>query len=82
METPINVNSSVEVVTISNYTLKLDDKILRDLLIHAGYDVPESLFVAVRVPGGGDWANTDLDIEPDCPVIVKWSGTETEKEAD
>lgn len=27
--------------------------------------------VYVRVPGGGDWSNTQLAIEDDCPLIVK-----------
>lgn len=30
--------------------------------------------VTVHVPGGGDWSNTDLDID-ECPIIVRWEVT-------
>lgn len=29
-------------------------------------------FVEVRIPGGGAWANTDLDIDAETPITVKY----------
>jgi hypothetical protein len=31
--------------------------------------------VFVHVPGGGDWSNTDLDIDGDSPITIRWSQT-------
>lgn len=28
--------------------------------------------VFVRVPGGGDWSNTALEIDEECPIVVTW----------
>ncbi len=27
--------------------------------------------VYMRVPGGGDWSNTNLSVAPDCPLVVQ-----------
>lgn len=38
-------------------------------------DLPPDAFdikVHVYVPGGGDWSNTDLDIDSDAPVTVSY----------
>lgn len=37
--------------------------------------IPKAAYVRVAVPGGGDWANTDLDLN-DHPVIISWTVVE------
>ncbi len=39
-----------------------------------------SIQVSVYVPGGGDWSNTDLDIEKGCPVSVTFETREKTEE--
>ena len=29
----------------------------------------------VRVPGGGDWSNMDLDLTEDSPIEITWKET-------
>lgn len=43
--------------------------------------LPENAKLKVRVPGGGDWSNTDLEIGSDGPLTVEWSasGEKTEE---
>ena len=36
---------------------------------------PAQVSVTVRVPGGGDWSNTDLDLG-DHPIDIRWTETE------
>jgi len=31
--------------------------------------------VYVRVPGGGDWSNTNLDVDEKCPILIEWTET-------
>lgn len=40
----------------------------------AGHKVPVDAEVFVRVPGGGDWSNMNLDLM-DAPVIVTWKNS-------
>lgn len=42
--------------------------------------VPDNADVIVRVPGGGDWSNTDLHIGRDAPVVVIFTETTTKTE--
>lgn len=35
------------------------------------FNIPADAEVYVRVPGGADWSNTDLDLK-DAPVQVRW----------
>lgn len=56
------------------HRLSRDDIIT--LLRNAGYTIPDGTTIFVRVPGGGDWSNTDLDIEEDCPLIARFSSTD------
>jgi hypothetical protein len=41
------------------------------LLRKNGHAVPEDAMVTFRVPGGGDWSNSDLSIE-EFPIQVQW----------
>ena len=75
-----------EILTISTnkirtdyYTIKLSGKKIIELL-NAFYDnvvIPDNAEVIVYVPGGGDWSHMDLEIDSDCPIIIRW---ETKKE--
>ncbi len=51
-------------------------EILKLVLQQLGDDAPKnaSITITVRVPGGGDWSSTDLDIE-EHPVefVAEWS---------
>lgn len=35
--------------------------------------VPSNATVIVTVPGGGDWSNTELDIDTRTPVTIEWT---------
>jgi len=43
-----------------------------EFLRNKGRDVPTSADIFVRVPGGGDWSNTNLDLDQDTSVFVTW----------
>jgi hypothetical protein len=60
------------------HSVKLGANDLFDMLRRSGVPVPDSataldLQVYVRIPGGGDWSNTDLNISANNPVCVKWT---------
>lgn len=73
-----NLNPKVERTPATPMILQLDKSKLLWLLRHAGVSIPTSspvdldIKVSVRVPGGGDWSNTDLDIEGDVTIDVRW----------
>lgn len=35
-----------------------------------GFSIENIQRMYVRVPGGGDWSNTDLDIDRNCPLVI------------
>jgi hypothetical protein len=47
-------------------------EILQLLSQQLGKTIPSNATVNVRVPGGGDWSDMDLDIE-ESPVQVSWA---------
>ena len=34
--------------------------------------IPETAEVSFRVPGGGDWSNTTIEVDVDCPICIQW----------
>lgn len=55
----------------------LDGRELVEILRHAGYtQVPINAQVTFTVPGGGDWSNTNIDIDRQCPILVEWTTVE------
>jgi len=56
--------------------LELDGDVIRGLLASRGVDVPRDARITVTVPGGGDWSNTDLEVDARCPVVVTWTEVE------
>jgi len=69
-------NTKVTKVT-HDVTLTLDGEGLLELLRDAGEDIPDGASVHVRVPGGGDWSNMDLEIGVDAPLTVIWHTKES-----
>jgi hypothetical protein len=41
--------------------------------------IPDNAQVWMEVPGGGDWSNMQLDVEPGSPLNVAWVTTETKE---
>lgn len=35
--------------------------------------IPPEAEIYFSVPGGGDWSNTDIDIDDQCPIKIKWT---------
>lgn len=40
--------------------------------IRKRFRLPEDAEVYIRVPGGGDWSNMDLEIDTDRPLRARW----------
>lgn len=60
---------------IDEYRLEVGRAELRQALRAIGHDVPGCFQAYVRVPGGGDWSNTNLEIGEEVNVIVEWTET-------
>lgn len=60
--------------TISVTTCTISGRELVALLKSTGH-LPEAVSpeVTVKVPGGGDWSNMSLDIDDDCPIILRFT---------
>ena len=63
--------------TEKNYEYKLSGKDIVSLLTRnkkfSEGEIIQS--ITVRVPGGGDWSHMNLDIDEDCPVVIKTKQT-------
>ena len=60
--------------TETRVKLKMTGKELLELLRRDGQAIPKSgVDVSVRVPGGGDWSNTSLDIDDDTPIEITFT---------
>lgn len=68
-----DINTKITVET--RYHAELDRPTLLALLRQAGHDVPDNAGIFVRVPGGGDWSNEQLDID-DAPIQIYYGTTE------
>ncbi len=60
------------VETTRQFRVELDGRALVRMLREQGHDIPDNATVTFTTPGGGDWSNTDIDIDDDHPVIVEW----------
>lgn len=57
--------------------LSVGKKDFLNALGNCGTIIPEGATVFVRVPGGGDWSNENLEIDDDdCSIHVQWEETE------
>lgn len=67
------MNRTEKKTTVTEVELKVEGKqviaALREWLEQE--NIPAHASFSVRVPGGGDWSNTDLDIE-DADFTVHW----------
>jgi len=61
--------------TKTNHTLEINRGKLLAILRKAGYEVPTTADAHMRIPGGGDWSNTDLDLDADSPLFITWETT-------
>jgi hypothetical protein len=52
--------------------IELDRKLLVRVLRHAKIVFPDNAQIAIRVPGGGDWSHTDLDVGRESPLFIAW----------
>ena len=61
-------------VTRQTHVIELDATDVREMLRRRfpNETIPATAAVYVRVPGGGDWSNTKLDVGSDANVIVEW----------
>lgn len=61
------------VKTTSQHEIRVSRHQLVQMLQRDGLDVvPDDAAVTVRVPGGGDYSNTDLDIDQDTDIKITW----------
>ncbi len=72
---PVSVSGTT--VVTKTHTITLNREVIIDLLRKEGIEVGASVEIFVSVPGGGDWSNTDLDISASCPLIVRWTESES-----
>ena len=76
----ISAIKSVRTRITENFRIEVTGEQLIKLIndFYKGDKIPSNAFIYVAVPGGGDWSNTDLDIN-EHPVIITWtieSGTD------
>lgn len=69
--TMANIKTTSHTETYTIITLDRVD-IIDFIREHHDAEIPQDAKVFVRVPGGGDWSNTDLDIDPDTHVQVRY----------
>lgn len=55
----------VDVVEDRTHQLRIGACDVLDLLRVAGWEVPEGAEVTFRTPGGGDWSNSDIQLDSD-----------------
>lgn len=66
----IDVKVSTVTKSTSTITLSRDDIIV--MLIDRGIDVAHHARVEFRVPIGGDWSGTNVEVDTENPIIVTW----------
>lgn len=71
----MNVIESKVVRTSTTRRIEVDrESLLKFLAPHFDCgDVPSNAAVYIQVPGGGDWANEQLDIGVMTPIIITWT---------
>jgi hypothetical protein len=75
------LTTEIRTRTETRHTLRLSGKLLCDIvsqeLAAQGADrIPANATVVVHIPGGGDWSNTELDIDERHPVEISWNTVE------
>jgi len=75
MRVAVDVKKTATTVTTNVAEINRMQLIL--MLRSQGHPVPDDADIYVRIPGGGDWSNTNLDIDADSNLFVTWKTTET-----
>jgi hypothetical protein len=75
MKNRITVTETRVAKTTHHLTLNRAEMI--NMLRAAGIAVPDHVEIMVRVPGGANWSNTDLEIDAYHKIEVKWENVET-----
>ena len=52
-------------------TIKITGQILLEFLQEKGYNIDRGN-VTFRVPSGGGWSYTDIDVDEENPITVQW----------
>lgn len=68
----MQVSKKQTVTTVSTFQTAISAEMIR-----AAFGLPKDARVYFVVPGGGDWSNTDIDIDRNHPICVEWTHTET-----
>jgi len=68
--------TTTEVTTVKTTVVTITAQDIRE-----AFGLPSRADVTLRVPGGGDWSNTNLDL-CDHPVKARWSETESKGTTD
>ena len=56
---------------------------LKPLLERNGVDLPKhGVSIYVRVPGGGDWSNMDLELDRDTPLYINFTKVDDDDDED
>lgn len=66
-------NVTVNVVTSRDCSMELTGAQIKEAL-----GIPADASVNVRVPGGGDWSNTNLDLDGPHTLNISWTETDDE----
>lgn len=80
------IKFTVDVIEDKTHNLRLGASDILDLLKIAGWEiVPAGAEVTFRTPGGGDWSNTDVELDSDGDsgeqiVTVRWKTREEREE--
>lgn len=65
------------VSTATTKRIELGFTEIRLLLEREGIVLPNGAKITITVPSGGDWSNTELDVDDRTPVVVSWCETTT-----
>lgn len=79
---PIRVVRREEKVTLEVSAAEVR-KAIEPLLKEKGIELPErNVDIYVRVPGGGDWSNTNLELDSDTPLCIHFTIIEEDDDED
>lgn len=60
-----SIFDKTSVKKVTNYELTITRSMFIEMLLKEGVVLPDNVDITVYIPGGGDWANTELDIVDD-----------------
>jgi hypothetical protein len=73
-----NIFTHIEEQTVrtKTTTIRLGREEVINILRREGVTVPTSVEIYFPVPGGADWSNTNIDIDSNTPIVVRWTERE------